>query len=234
MRVSTFCRNKSMASIAEAIRRRPSNVNGRVTTPTVRFPASFDARATTGALPLPVPPPIPAVTNTRSAPATAAAISARDSFAAISPNSALPPVPNPFVAVLPICNRFGACDCTSACASVFKLQNSTPIKPEFTIRFTAFPPPPPHPMTLIFASPEALAVVIGELRCLTARLWPVITPRANAHLLPVMRRDVSDDVRGVTFAGIPRAAADMIPTETHRHRVLVRARASGDREREGR
>ena len=61
MRVSTFCRKSATASIADACLLRPSNVNGRVTTPTVRLPASFESFATTGADPEPVPPPMPAV-----------------------------------------------------------------------------------------------------------------------------------------------------------------------------
>ena len=66
-----------MASCAPASRRRPSKVKGRVTTPTVRLPASLEMRATTGAEPLPVPPPMPAVMKTRSAPFTADSMASR-------------------------------------------------------------------------------------------------------------------------------------------------------------
>jgi hypothetical protein len=34
-----------------------------------------------------------------------------------------------------------------ACASVLTIQNSTPVKPASTMRFTALLPPPPTPMT---------------------------------------------------------------------------------------
>mmetsp|Transcript_19843 Transcript_19843/g.32232 ORF Transcript_19843/g.32232 Transcript_19843/m.32232 type:complete len:423 (-) Transcript_19843:367-1635(-) len=152
MSVSTLLRSASIASIACVARRRPSKVKGSVTTPTVRLPASRDRRATTGAEPLPVPPPMPAVTNTRSAPCTALVIMSLDSSAAFSPSSGLPPVPKPRVTDLPICRRLSAWLCTSACASVFRLQNSTPCSPLLIMRFTALPPPPPHPMTLMRAS----------------------------------------------------------------------------------
>ena len=74
--------------------RRPSKLNGYVTTPTVRCPASLAILATTGAAPEPVPPPIPAVINTRSASATASWIASMDSSADFSPSSGLPPVPD--------------------------------------------------------------------------------------------------------------------------------------------
>ena len=46
----------------------PSNLNGLVTTATVRAPVSFAISAIIGAAPVPVPPPIPAVINTMSDP----------------------------------------------------------------------------------------------------------------------------------------------------------------------
>ena len=67
----------SSASPCSACLRRlfPSKRNGFVTTPTVRAPVDLAMSATTGAPPVPVPPPIPAVTNTMSAPSSAATIS---------------------------------------------------------------------------------------------------------------------------------------------------------------
>ena len=67
---STCDLRRSMAASACRIRRAPSNVNGFVTTPTVRHPAFFAASATTGAAPEPVPPPMPATTKTMSEPPT--------------------------------------------------------------------------------------------------------------------------------------------------------------------
>mmetsp|Transcript_38704 Transcript_38704/g.74204 ORF Transcript_38704/g.74204 Transcript_38704/m.74204 type:complete len:257 (-) Transcript_38704:16-786(-) len=150
--VSTFRRRLSMAPPAWLARRRPSNVNGYVTTPTVRLPFSLDRRATTGAAPLPVPPPIPAVMNTKSASDTASFNWSRDSSAALSPSSGFPPVPRPRVNLSPICTVFDASELSRACASVFTAQNSTPPRPELIILFTALPPPPPTPMTLMRAS----------------------------------------------------------------------------------
>mmetsp|Transcript_29391 Transcript_29391/g.113811 ORF Transcript_29391/g.113811 Transcript_29391/m.113811 type:complete len:211 (-) Transcript_29391:368-1000(-) len=74
---------------------RPSNINGFVTTPTVRQPSSFATEAITGAAPVPVPPPIPAVINTRSPPARDFAISDLDSSAACFPTAGSPPAPRP-------------------------------------------------------------------------------------------------------------------------------------------
>lgn len=105
-------------TLACAIRWRPSKPNGRVTTPTVRMPRSLAISATTGAAPDPVPPPIPAVTNTKSAPATACAISSRLSSAACRPTMGLPPAPSPRVMWLPMLSLYGTLDLASACASV--------------------------------------------------------------------------------------------------------------------
>ena len=68
MRVSTSSRSCAMPVSAWLARRRPSKVNGRVTTPMVSAPRPLAIRATTGAPPVPVPPPSPAVTKTMSAP----------------------------------------------------------------------------------------------------------------------------------------------------------------------
>ena len=58
-------------------RLRPSNPNGRVTTPIVSAPRPFAISATTGAPPVPVPPPSPAVMKTMSAPLRISSISSR-------------------------------------------------------------------------------------------------------------------------------------------------------------
>ena len=68
MRVSTFSFRVWMPCSACTERRRPSKVNGRVTTPMVSAPAAFAISAMIGAPPVPVPPPLPAVMNTMSAP----------------------------------------------------------------------------------------------------------------------------------------------------------------------
>mmetsp|Transcript_13468 Transcript_13468/g.24383 ORF Transcript_13468/g.24383 Transcript_13468/m.24383 type:complete len:252 (-) Transcript_13468:608-1363(-) len=127
MRVSTCLRNSAMAASACFMRWRPSNLNGLVTTPTVRQPHSFLAiSATTGAAPLPVPPPMPAVINTISAPIQTALTSSAFSKAAFLPIPGSPPAPNPLVTLRPIFKVLGAKDVLSACASVFMAQKDTP------------------------------------------------------------------------------------------------------------
>eukprot|EP01033_Poteriospumella_lacustris_P016981 gene16980-gene17726 len=148
--VSTSSRSRSIAPSACCIRRRPSNANGFVTTPTVRAPASRAISATMGAAPDPVPPPIPAVTNTKSDPVTIFRISARLSSAALRPLSGTPPAPRPRVTSFPmfsVCARLPKRD--SACRSVLIAMKSTPLTPVSIMRATAFPPPPPTPITLI-------------------------------------------------------------------------------------
>ena len=83
MRVSTSSRSCAMPSSAWLARRRPSNANGRVTTPMVSAPSERAMRATTGAPPVPVPPPSPAVTKTMSAPLMTSSISSAWSSAAL-------------------------------------------------------------------------------------------------------------------------------------------------------
>src|SRR5664280_2690281 len=59
--VSHSSRRPSIPVSACSWRRRPSNPNGRVTTPMVNAPMERATLATTGAPPVPVPPPSPAV-----------------------------------------------------------------------------------------------------------------------------------------------------------------------------
>mmetsp|Transcript_14739 Transcript_14739/g.23218 ORF Transcript_14739/g.23218 Transcript_14739/m.23218 type:complete len:350 (+) Transcript_14739:269-1318(+) len=148
IRVSTLSRRLAIASVACCILLRPSNAKGLVTTPTVKHPISLATSATTGAAPDPVPPPIPAVTKTKSPAETASPIRSRLSSAAFLPISGFPPAPRPLVNLAPILHVLGAKERDKACASVLMDQNSTPSTPP-TIRLTAFPPPPPTPITLI-------------------------------------------------------------------------------------
>ena len=141
-----------MPTCACSARRRPSNENGRVTTPTVSAPSSsFASSPTIGAAPVPVPPPSPAVTKTMSAPFSASFSSSRLSCAAASPTAGSAPAPSPRVSLEPMWIFTSASLITSACASVFTAMNSTPESPASTIRETAFVPPPPTPTTLITA-----------------------------------------------------------------------------------
>ena len=151
MRVSTFSFRVWMPCSACTERRRPSKVNGRVTTPMVSAPIDLATSAMIGAPPVPVPPPLPAVMNTMSAPRSTSSISALWSSAACRPTSGSEPAPSPRVSSRPRSSFTSASLMSSACASVFTAMNSTPFRPASIIRLTALPPPPPTPTTLITA-----------------------------------------------------------------------------------
>ncbi len=151
MRVSTSSRSSAMPSSAWLARRRPSKVNGRVTTPMVRAPSERAMLATTGAPPVPVPPPSPAVTKTMSAPLRTSSISSRWSSAALRPTAGFAPAPRPRVSSRPTSSLTSASLINSACASVLIAMNSTPLRPTSIIRLMALTPPPPTPMTLMTA-----------------------------------------------------------------------------------
>ena len=68
MSVSTFSFKRCTPASACTERRRPSKLNGRVTTPMASAPMLRASSAMIGAAPVPVPPPSPAVMNTMSAP----------------------------------------------------------------------------------------------------------------------------------------------------------------------
>ena len=150
-KVSTFPLRALIPDSADFALFLPSNVNGFVTTPTVKRPNSFATSAITGAAPVPVPPPIPAVINTMSAPSRASLISSIDSSAACSPTSGFAPAPSPLVIFSPSCTFVSASEFLSACLSVLNTKNSTPLTPASIILFTALFPPPPTPTTLILA-----------------------------------------------------------------------------------
>ena len=151
MTVSTQPTNSESACSACIMRRLPSKAKGLVTTATVSAPSSLASEATTGAEPLPVPPPRPAVMKTMSEPSSASMIFSVSSSAALRPTSGLAPAPSPLVSLAPICSFTGACDSLSACRSVLAAMNSTPSTLARIMRLTALQPPPPTPITLIFA-----------------------------------------------------------------------------------
>ena len=62
--------------------------------------------------------------------------------------------------VVPMAIFFSASAKFSACMSVFMAMNSTLASPFSTMRFTAFEPPPPTPITLITACPLCLVTGI--------------------------------------------------------------------------
>jgi hypothetical protein len=151
IRVSTSSRSDAIPASAWLDRRRPSKVNGRVTTPIVSAPSERAIRATTGAPPVPVPPPSPAVTKTMSAPLSTSSISSAWSSAALRPTSGSAPAPSPRVSSRPTSSFTSASLISSAWASVLIAMNSTPLSPTSIIRLTAFTPPPPIPTTLMTA-----------------------------------------------------------------------------------
>ena len=148
---STLFFRRSIPSWAFLALTLPSNVNGFVTTAMVSAPSSLAHCAATGAAPVPVPPPIPQVTNTISAPCSAAVISSELSSAAFAPTSGLPPQPSPFVSFSPICIVVAASDLFKTWVSVLTAINSTPLTWASIMRLTALFPPPPTPITLMFA-----------------------------------------------------------------------------------
>ena len=149
--VSTFSFSRCTPLSAWTARRRPSNVNGRVTTPIVRAPRPRAISAMTGAPPVPVPPPSPAVMNTMSAPLIISSISSWWASPAALPTSGSLPAPRPRVRSRPMSSLRSASLISSAWASVLTAMNSTPLSPASIIRLTALTPPPPTPMTLITA-----------------------------------------------------------------------------------
>ena len=146
---STLASSSAAAASATRIRCEPSNPNGLVTTAIVSAPWLRALAATIGAAPDPVPPPRPAVTNTRSAPATACAILAASSSAARRPISGSPPEPRPPVMASPIRIFVAAVDPRSAWASVLQTTKLAARIPALTMRSTALLPPPPTPTTRI-------------------------------------------------------------------------------------
>ena len=149
--VSTAAFSSLIPMSAWAARFRPSNENGRVTTPMLSDPMVLAISATMGAPPVPVPPPSPAVMNTMSAPFRISSISVRCSSEARRPTSGFDPAPRPRVVSRPRSSFTSASDISRAWASVFMAMNSTPRRPASIIRLTALTPPPPIPTTLITA-----------------------------------------------------------------------------------
>ena len=149
MRVSTtFCSSAIPAS-ARRMRLVPSNWKGLVTTPTVSTPSSRAARAMTGAAPVPVPPPMPAVMKHMCTPCRCSTMSSIDSSAAAPPTCGLAPAPSPWVTPMPSWMRLLQPFCCNAWASVFATTNSTPSSSFSIMLWTALPPAPPTPKTVM-------------------------------------------------------------------------------------
>jgi len=128
----------------------PSKGKGIVTIATVKIPSFFDSSVMIGAAPVPVPPPIPAVIKTILVlcPRSSVIVFIL-SMAASRPTSGLFPAPRPSVKDSPSCIFTGTGLFCNAWASVLHKTKSTSVIPCLNIWFTAFPPPPPTPITLM-------------------------------------------------------------------------------------
>ncbi len=147
--VSTCLASAAMPTSAVRMRRWPSNSNGFVTTATVSTPSSFAVRAMIGAAPVPVPPPMPAVMNRRCTPSRWERMSSSASSAAAAPISGRDPAPRPSVMPDAHLDDGAGAGRGRACASVLAAMNSTPSRPLSIMLFTALPPAPPTPMTVM-------------------------------------------------------------------------------------
>ena len=129
----------------------PSKANGLVTTPTVSAPQSRAICAMTGAAPVPVPPPMPAVTKTMSAPADRvgdAACSLRPTAAADLGVRAGAEALGQRVAELDLVRRQVGVERLHVGVGDDELDA---VELPLIMVLTALPPPPPTPMTWIFA-----------------------------------------------------------------------------------
>jgi len=89
----------------------------------------------------------------------------------------------------PICSFTGAAEARMACTSVLATMNSTPLMPAWIIRFTAFPPPPPMPTTLIFAVSCPSSMVTLRLLSLDDSSNVIITVSRDCKSLPISMLD---------------------------------------------
>ena len=145
----------------------PSYENGLDTTATVSAPSDLATSATIGAAPVPVPPPIPAAMKTIWAPLNASSMRLRDSSASWRPTSGRMPAPRP---VSPIWIILWASECDKACASVLAAINSTPETPLLIICWTALPPAPPTPTTLMMVPSVALSTISNSMISLLSEM----------------------------------------------------------------
>ena len=143
---STSLANLSTPSKALSTCRCNSKRNGIVTMATVSSPRDFASRAMIGEAPVPVPPPIPAVIKTIFVSSSKmSSIASKSPSASARPVSGSPPAPSPG----PSCRRSGTALLSSAFRSVLQTRKRTSWRPSQYMLATAFPPPPPTPITLM-------------------------------------------------------------------------------------
>ena len=145
---ATFLRKSSTPSKACLILNSASHANGIETIPTVRIPRLRATPAMTGEAPVPVPPPIPAVINTISVSSSSNSLMRSTlSSANCRATRGSPPAPRPG----PRRSVRGIFVPRMACLSVLHRTKVTSFIPVLNIFSTAFPPPPPTPITLMMA-----------------------------------------------------------------------------------
>ena len=132
---------------------------GMVTTATVRMPRSWAMLAMTGEAPVPVPPPIPAAMKSIFTPEVSSSERSCSSLpmASSRPRSALLPAPRPG----PICILLLTLQLANAAASVLHTTKFTPVMPIVCMWFTALPPAPPTPITMIIDSASSCRFDFG-------------------------------------------------------------------------
>ena len=136
----------------------------------------------TGEAPVPVPPPMPAVMNSIRVPASSRCwrISGSDSTAARRPFSGSFPAPRPS-APRRIFSSTGLL--SNACWSVLQTMNVTPRIPRFHIWFTAFPPAPPTPTTIMI-DPSVFGALISDINSSVISLYSFLQINSHAGRTP--------------------------------------------------
>src|ERR1044071_1785423 len=231
MSESTWGPSSSMPRSAIFMRLEPSKENGFVTTATVRIPRLLATSAITGAAPVPVPPPMPAVMNTMWAPATASSMRSRSASATARASSGFAPAPRPLE---PSWIWFAALLRESTCASVLTAMNSTPCTPWSIMWFTALPPAPPTPITLMIGPLTSLSTISNMLLSpcqLKIALKPLSHPPehslerpALARKLPVLHLrctlEQKPDGSGVARRAHHVGEAALVPRQPQAHRHM--------------
>ena len=161
--------------IALLIRPGPSILRGIVTTATVRMPKSCAIFAITGEAPVPVPPPIPAAMKSIFTPEVSSSVRSCSSLsmANLRPLAGSLPAPRPG----PICILLATLQLFSAWRSVLQTTKFTPAIFSVCIWFTALPPAPPTPITIIFDSVSS---------CISDSCPPVTAIAMSSTAMPSM------------------------------------------------
>ena len=153
---------------------------------TVSSPISRASLAMTGEAPVPVPPPMPAVMKIIFVPTSSSCwrISGNVSTAARRPFSGSLPAPSPS-APRRIFRSTGLL--SNACWSVLQTMKVTPRMPRFHMWFTALPPAPPTPTTVII-DPSVRGALISDINSSVISLFPNYPNNLNYPFSPAGKR----------------------------------------------